>query len=199
MSISNVKLPFYPPYEVKCELQNKRKTKIKLELLPPNKSSLSWFWPFSLVNLVTTKPKLVSKPLKLEDQDQKMFLSEKYWLESVLWKNSLFDSFFSSESCAFYQRNSSSLKIYHFRLYIVENRGLGAAPKWCGICSKPSFNVENLSFLVYETLTCTCMPLYAYACIKQVHVDFEHMCAYTHIRTHVLGFLRPYFSKNRFI
>ena len=86
MSISNVKLPFYPPCEVKCVLQNKRKTKINLELLPPNKSSLSWFWPFSLVNLVTTKPKLVSKPLKLKDQDQKMFLSEKYWLESVLWK-----------------------------------------------------------------------------------------------------------------
>ena len=40
-------------------------------LLPLNKSSLAWFWPFPLVNLVTTKPKSVSKPLKLKDQDPK--------------------------------------------------------------------------------------------------------------------------------
>ena len=67
-------------------------------------------------------------------------------------KNSLFDSLFSSESCAFYQQNSSSLKIYHFRLYIVENKGFGAAPKRCGIHSKPNFNVENLFLLVSKTL-----------------------------------------------
>ena len=47
-------------------------------------------------------------------------------------ENSLFDSLFSSESYVFYHQNLSSLKIYLFRLYIVENKGLGRLPEDMG-------------------------------------------------------------------
>ena len=72
---------------------------------------------------------------------------------------------------------------------IIENRGLGGgAPKRCGIHSKPIFNVENLSFLVSRTLACAHMPVYVYACMKHVHTELEHACAYACMRTHALGF-----------
>ena len=38
----------------------------------------------------------------------------------------------------------------------------------------PNFNVETLSFIVYGTLTCVYMPVYAYACMKHVYAKLEH-------------------------
>ena len=38
----------------------------------------------------------------------------------------------------------------------------------------PKFNVETLPFIVYGTLTCVYMPVYAYACMKHVYAKLEH-------------------------
>ena len=43
-------------------------------------------------------------------------------------EKSLFDSLFSSESYVFSFKILPPLKIYHFRLYIVKNMGLGWLP-----------------------------------------------------------------------
>ena len=55
---------------------------------------------------------------------------------------------------------------------------------------------KNLPFIVSKTLACARMPVHAYACIKHVHAGLENTCAYACMRTHVLGFLWPFFSKN---
>ena len=75
-------------------------------------------------------------------------------------------------------------------------------PKLYGIRSKPSFNVENFSFLVFGTLACTRMPVHAYACtkyahveLKNAHVKLEHACTYACRHTHTLGFLWSLVSK----
>ena len=50
-------------------------------------------------------------------------------------EKSLFDSLFSSESCVFSFKICPPLKIYHLKLYIVKNKGLGWLP----------YNVEFVS------------------------------------------------------
>ena len=40
------------------------------------------------------------------------------------------------------------------------------------------------------------MHVYAYACIKHVHIDLEHVFAYVCMHRHALGFLWHFFSKN---
>ena len=39
-------------------------------------------------------------------------------------------------------------------------------------------NTKNFSFIVSRTVACAHMPVYAYACLKHVHVELEHECAY---------------------
>ena len=56
----------------------------------------------------------------------------------------------------------------------------------------PASNAENLSFIVFGTLACVCMPVYAYA-------GLEHVYTYAYLHVHALGFLLPLFSKNSFI
>ena len=103
-------------------------------------------------------------------------------------KNSIFDSLFSSEPCVFFSKIRLPLKIYHFMLYIVENRGLGQLSDDVGF-------IPNLYFMVFGTLIYARMPVYAYAYMKHVHAELEHACAYACIRTHTLGFLWFLFSK----
>ena len=55
---------------------------------------------------------------------------------------------------------------------------------------------KNLSFIVFGTLACATMPVFAYACMKLVHVELEHAFAYACMRTHALGFLWSFLSKN---
>ena len=93
-------------------------------------------------------------------------------------KTPLFDSLISSESYVIYHWSSSPpLKKYHLWLYIVKKKRFGAAPKRYGIHCKPSFKVENLFFMVFGTLACARMHVYAYACMKYAHVNLKHVCA----------------------
>jgi len=46
-----------------------------------------------------------------------------------------------------------------------------------------------LSFIVFGTLTCVHMLMYAYACMKHEYAELEHACTYACMRTHALGFL----------
>ena len=114
-------------------------------------------------------------------------------------QNFLFDSLFSSESYVFYHKNSSSFENLPFQALYSRKKGFGGAYRWCEVHFKPSFNAENLSFLVSRTLACTHMPVYAYACMKHVQANLEHACTYACMHTHALGFLWPFFSKNIFI
>ena len=109
----------------------------------------------------------------------------------------LFDSLFSSESCVFSFKVHPPMKVYHFKLYIIENRGLGRLPDDVGFIPNQVFNVENLSFLVSKTLTCVLVPMYAYACMKYVHTELEHACTYACTRTHALGFSWSLFKKRK--
>ena len=70
--ISNVKLPFYPPYEVKCGLQNRVSTSMSLfsvvmavEILVVLRRVSSYFvWPFEelfFFNLLQNLPDQLSK------------------------------------------------------------------------------------------------------------------------------------------
>ena len=52
------------------------------------------------------------------------------------------------------------LKIYHFRLYVVEKKGFGAVSRQCGFVPNQVLMQKNLSFLVSKTLTCALIPLY---------------------------------------
>ena len=44
---------------------------------------------------------------------------------------------------------------------------------------------KNLPFIVSGTLACIHMPVYAYACMKHVHSNLEHACAYACMRMYV--------------
>jgi len=70
--------------------------------------------------------------------------------------------------------------------------------------SKLSFNAENFSFLIFGTLACALMLVYAYACtkhahaeLKNAHVEFEHSCAYACMCVHALGFPWSLFSNKK--
>ena len=54
---------------------------------------------------------------------------------------------------------------------------------------------KNLSFIVSRTLTCICMPVYGYACIKHAYVGLEQACVYAYMRMHALVFLGLNFPK----
>jgi len=88
------------------------------------------------------------------------------------------------------------LKKYHLWLYIVEKYEFKVAPRLCGIHSKPSLNVENLSYIVSGTLACASMHVYAHACKEHVYTELEHGYTYACMRMHALGFSRLLFSKN---
>ena len=69
-------------------------------------------------------------------------------------------------------------------------------PNNVGFVPNQALNAENLSFIISRTLACIHMPMYAYACMKHTHAEFEHACAYVCMHMHALGFLWPFFSKN---
>ena len=59
-----------------------------------------------------------------------------------------------------------------------------------------NFKAKKLSFMVFGTLTCIHMPMYACACMKHAYTELEHACAYSCMRTHALGFPWYLFSKD---
>ena len=54
---------------------------------------------------------------------------------------------------------------------------------------------KKLSFIVSGTLTCICMPVYGYACIKHAYAGLEQACAYAYMHMHALVFLGLNFPK----
>ena len=46
-------------------------------------------------------------------------------------------------------------------------------------------------------VACTRMHVYVYICLKHVHTNLKHVCTYTWMRTHALGFPWPFISKNK--
>ena len=49
---------------------------------------------------------------------------------------------------------------------------------------------KNLSFVVFGTLACVHMPVYAYACMKLAYADLEHVYAYACPRVYVAFFFQ---------
>ena len=93
----------------------------------------------------------------------------------VFCEKLLFVSQFSSESQVFLVGFLCVLKMYHVRFYIVEKMGFEAAPRRCGIHSKPQPLLQKIClFHVFETLVtyaemCLCTHALVYVC-KPAHV-----------------------------
>ena len=108
-------------------------------------------------------------------------------------KNSLINSLFSHKSCVFSSKILSSLKIYHFKLYIVENRGLKMPPDDVECIPKQVLMQKTFHFWFLEPQhmhACPCMRTHTQA-------ELEHACVYACIHTHALGFLWPFFSQKK--
>ena len=135
-------------------------------------NSLALFWPFPLVSLFTFKQKkwlvrLNSKIKARKGLNQKILT---WW---CFMKNSLFDSLFLVNLVFSLRIFYVSWKDTVYGLLKFENEGLEQLPDDVGFVPKPSFNAENLPFIISRTLTYVRMPVYAYTCMEHAYAELE--------------------------
>ena len=118
-------------------------------------------------------------------------------------KNSLFDSLFLVNLVFSLRIFVSFEKLLCMAIYNSKIGVWNGSQTMWDLFQNPNFNAENLPFIISRTLTCVCMPVYAYACIKfaytcikHAYVELEHACAYACMCTHTLEFSWSLFSKN---
>ena len=127
---------------------------------------------------------------------RKCLNQKKYWLKDILWKTPSLIHYFWWILCfplGFFVcfENVPYMAFYSQKMGFWKN----SQTTWDSFQNQVLMQ-KNFLFIVFGTLTCAHMPMYAYACTKHAHAGLEHACTYACMYTHALRFSWPFFSKN---